>query len=430
MAKNLGMTPATVAEQARSMHSHMSVLDSIISDIAHAGEASRWPGPFGLLPGNKIMTEGSILLSENAATDVQLAVDAAAELLERLQVSIGEQNEASAAGDGYHDGTTSKRNADDLYLRAMNDPTALEGMTPAQVNAWWNRLSKQQQDDFVARNPQAAGNTNGIPFANRVEANRLNAEQLLSSGTNLSKNQREYLEKVAAGDKSLISFDPKNDRIIEMIGDLGPNTTNIVNYVPGTGTTMDSIYGEGPQGMAHALVDGAIPPGSTVAFVYKDAPFPGWGANDGVYHSSSAARAGGPYHDFNSALALENSNGASVTSVEHSFGSSVGGYAETQGTHFDKRVVLGGIGMTDDWKPSSGTDYYSYTGDHDIIRAARGKGSEDTNTGYEIPPTSENGFIELDPDIHDLSPIDQHTHVASPDNNQVVVDGILEIIRQ
>ena len=134
MAKNLGMTPATVAEQARSMHSHMSVLDSIISDIAHAGEASRWPGPFGLLPGNKIMTEGSILLSENAATDVQLAVDAAAELLERLQVSIGEQNEASAAGDGYHDGTTSKRYADDLYLRAMNDPTALEGMTPAWID--------------------------------------------------------------------------------------------------------------------------------------------------------------------------------------------------------------------------------------------------------------------------------------------------------
>ena len=32
MAKNLGMTPATVAEQARSMRSHMAVFDSIIAD--------------------------------------------------------------------------------------------------------------------------------------------------------------------------------------------------------------------------------------------------------------------------------------------------------------------------------------------------------------------------------------------------------------
>jgi len=451
----IGMDPMAVSEQSRVISGHTATLTELADEVARTGEASRWPGVFGLFPGNLILTKGSIFLAENAASDVRLAAEAAHELIGRLGVNVSEQIAASSAGDGYADGQMSKRQADELYERVMRDPHALDDMSPEQVAQWWSTLSKTQQDAFVSEQHWVAGNTNGIPFDRRAQANQLNAEEMLLSGTPLSDAQREYLEQVAglhvnadgevvrdAPTKNLISFDPAADRIIEMIGELGPETTNIVEYVPGTASTMNDFYTEGTQGMGNALVDGANPPGSTVVFVYKDSPFPGWDATTGVYHSSSASSAGGPYHDFNTALAMENTDGASVTSIEHSYGSSVGGYAETQGTHFDNRIVLGGIGMTDDWTPDPDTNYYSYTGPDDIIRLAREKGSEETNTGYEMTPTAENGFIELDTGYDDIpSPTfiwdvpgyvedaaDQHRRVGGVDDNQVVVGGIIEIL--
>jgi hypothetical protein len=448
------MNPQTVGEQARVMSAYTTMLDDIAAEVAKTGEASRWPGPFGLIPGNRILTAGSIFLAESAAADVRAAAEAATELVGRLSVQIGEQVDASSATDGYLDGLISKKQADELYDRVMDDPGALDGMTPQQVAAWWSRLSKDQQDTFVRDNHWVAGNTNGIPFDRRIEANQLSAEELLLGPTKLSSDQRTYLEKVAGitvgpngeidrhdPSKSLISFDPNADRIIEMVGDLNEGTTNIVNYVPGTTADMNGFYSESTQQMGHAIVDGAVPPGSTVVFVYKDSPFPDFGT-EGVYHSSWAGSVGGPYHDFNTALGLENTGGAAVTSIEHSFGSSVGGYAETQGTHFDNRIVLGGIGMTDAWKPDSSTNYYSFTGPDDIIRLAREQGSDDLNLGFPNPPTIESGFTELDTGFEDEPGpksvwelkdaaehgIDQHTRVAGVDNNQVVIDGIQEIL--
>lgn len=455
--RNVGMDPGLVAAQSALVGSHSMTLASLADEIGQTGEASRWPGMFGLLPGNIVMTQASIWLAESAASDVRAAAASATELIGRLSAGMAEQIEASSAGEGYRDGKMGVAQADGLYARAIHDPDALVGMTPQYIAAWWDRLTPQQRLDFASDHPEIAGNTNGIPFDVRVEANRLNAERVLLAGGTLSTDQRIYLEMVSgievdangiatpqAGEptKKLISFDPEADRIIEMIGEITPETKNLVTYVPGTTADLDGFYGGGTQQIGQNLVATALSR-DTVAFVYKDSPFPTFDP-DGVYNSSWAATVGMPYYDFSTALDLENVYGAATTSIEHSFGSSAGGYAETQGTQFDNRIVLAGIGMGDDWKANPSTNYYSFTGPDDVIRLAREKGSDDLNLGYPISPTAENGFTELGTGFADAPPtavpgqaiknlvegVGQHTRVSGVEDNRETLSQILSILEK
>ena len=460
MAERIGMNTSDVRRHADTMRAYTSQLDHVATQVDETAENSRRrllaaiPALIVPLPWVKAAAGGAIVMSwasmelaKNAAVDIRSAAEAAQQLLGRLGVNITEQISASSATEGYHDGLPSRARAEELYRRAMSDPSVLADLSPMQVSAWWDRLTKAEQDAFIAAHHWVAGNTNGIPFARRIEANQLNAAELLSKGTvDPSSNEYAYLMEVANGERTLVSFDPANDRIIEMIGQITERTNDIVSYVPGTTSDMQGFYDLGTQQLGQFLVDNAAPPGSTVAFVFKDAEFPTFGA-DGVYHSSWAASVGDPYHRFQQALSLENPGKIPVTSIEHSFGSSVGGYAEIQGTRFDTRIVLAGAGMTDEWKPAAGTDYYSMTGSDDIIRAAREKYSEDLNTGYQHAPTSKNGFVELDPKLPawnpgayvgtgglrsdpGMDPITQHTTIATADpaKNGVALQYMLDII--
>ena len=438
-SERLGMNPERVTQQAGIIRSRSMQLGSIADEIAQTGQASRLPGLFGLMPGNLVITQGSIWLAEAAAADIRSAAASAQELVARLLAEVLDQRDTSSSGDGYREGI-SRAQAERLYERVKNDPGALDHLSPVQVSMWWNRLSESQQDELVADHHWLVGNTNGIPFDRRVEANRISARTLLTD-TDLSDEQRGYLERVEQGNVTLVSFDPANDRIIEMIGEITPDTRNIVNFVPGTTADMDGFYRGETQELGHAISDGTKPPGSTVVFVYKDSPFPTFDLLSGVHNNSWAAQVGDPYSEFNSALRLENSAGIPVTSIEHSFGSSAGGHAESRGAVFDNRIVLGGIGMTDGWTPNKTTDYYSFTGPDDAIRLARGVTVGD-DLGYSVPPTAANGFVELSTGFEDVAAprnawetpgylgeaVDQHSRVAGVDDNQVTIGQIVEIL--
>lgn len=461
MAERIGMAPSTVAAHAATMRAHTGQLDFVASQVDATADSSyrrmlaAAPGLIVPLPwiraaagGVVVMSAGSIALARSAASDVRSAAEAAQSLLQRLGVNITEQIDASSANEGYLDGLMSRARAEDLYRRALADPSVLAGLSPQQVRAWWDRLSDAERDTFIRDQHWTAGNLNGIPFERRVEANRLSARAMLADGgIDRDSSEYSYLTEVAEGERTLISFDPANDRIIEMIGELTESTRDIVSYVPGTTADMQGFYDAKTQEVGQYLVDHATPPGSTVAFIFKDAEFPTFGP-DGVYHSSWAASVGDPYHRFQQALGLDNPGRVPVTSIEHSFGSSVGGYAEIQGTTFDTRIVLAGAGMTDEWTPNPGTDYYSLTGGEDIIRAARGHYSEDLNTGYPHPPTTESGFTELDPELPEwrpergviaglhpggqdqgMDPLAQHTTIATAGSeNRVALKHMLDIV--
>ncbi|GLJ79216.1 hypothetical protein [Microbacterium imperiale] len=98
-------------------------------------------------------------------------------------------------------------------------------------------------------------------------------------------------------------------------------------------------------------------------------------------------------------------------SLEHSFGTAIGGAAESAGADFRPRVLLGGIGMLEGWEARDGTEYYAIQGPRDVNRYL--DGAQVGALGYAITPSQENGITELDSGMTAGDPIEQHNWLLS-----------------
>jgi len=145
--------------------------------------------------------------------------------------------------------------------------------------------------------------------------------------------------------------------------------------------------------------------GTEVAgFVVKQGEFPQLNADiigTGPQNNDMMESLGHSYAQFTFELEAI-APGTPLVSVEHSAGSAAGGAAEMAGAHFDSRISLAGIGMTDEWKRQPETDYYAMQAPNDINKNF--DGAQAWNWGYAIKPVEENGFTELDSGIDGSSP--------------------------
>ncbi|MBD8703726.1 hypothetical protein [Frigoribacterium sp. CFBP 13712] len=259
---------------------------------------------------------------------------------------------------------------------------------PERVRAWWDELGRTgpidddglspEQAALVVGAPMVVGSLDGLPPSARVLANRVNAgrrrdelEAMMASGgppgarftadeIAAMTRERAYLEGAVAAPPTvqLYLFDPAADRIIEMIGEFGPETTTIITYVPGTGTTLDSFYRE-PRGVQQVGDWFAARDGRTVTFVAKDGRFPQTipEANVPVLAEPTAARLvglqNGLRQSYDPALVSE-------AGIGHSWGLANVTSSEVAGAHYDHVVSLAGAGMPSTWQPREGTTYTDY----------------------------------------------------------------------
>lgn len=317
-------------------------------------------------------------------------------------------------------------------LLALN-PGLLEKLAsahpPESVASWWAGLEPEQQLALVTGAPSVFGALNGVAPNARVAANRINAaaelpnvrDQLAAAQAQLDamsdghynlNPQREavaaleaeaaYLERAIGGDVQLYLYNKAGDAIIEMIGD--PSTaTEVLSFVPGTRTQMESFYGDPMDsitGFARRQVELAPRDHSVVAFVFKDGFFPQTDnlIADGPQHNTMANSLGATYERFLAGVDVIVPE-RPVVSVEHSFGSAVAGAAEMHGdgVNLEARVLLAGIGMTSDWSAQEGTDYYAFQAADDMNTYF--EGIESGDLGYAIRPEPSNGIQELDPEL-------------------------------
>ncbi|KAA9106459.1 WXG100 family type VII secretion target [Microbacterium rhizomatis] len=234
--------------------------------------------------------------------------------------------------------------------------------SPDDVRDWWTGLSDQQRQDLLTSYPLRYGNLDGIPIEDRVEANRLTAEDRLSQ-SGLSDAERAYLEAVVRGDRNLALYDPAGERLVEMIGTFGPQTTDVLTYVPGTGTNMDSFYGGGAQTVATYLTD-RDKSGGTVSFVYKDGPWADWTffGEHGTANEGYVLNAGQGLAEFTTAVQSDPALGGDVSfsAAGHSAGISYVSASEVAGAHYDHVLSLAGSWLAPGWQANPGTDYQHY----------------------------------------------------------------------
>lgn len=331
-------------------------------------------------------------------------------------------------------------------------PADLAGKSAAGVRAWWLALSPDQRREFIREHPGQAGNTNGIPLADRAEANRANAQSridwlteddpeptlnLLLVALDTGYPERfaaeheqwetrqsglDYLQKVADGKIRLAAYDPAGNSIVEMIGTYDGQTATAITYVPGTTTTEASFYGGGPQSVAGWLVE-SDRTGGTVAFVYKGTEFPdGGGIEAFLVEAKSDSFVAGTspvLREFQAAVDLEKPAGAQTAGIGHSWGFRNIAGAETDGARFDKVIALSGAAMPPGWTPQASTAYSSYTYPDVLLTAERSGVVGDNYPMKEpafdkhvyAPPGTRDGTGEVDWTEH-IS-IENHTLIAT-----------------
>ncbi|MFD6325976.1 alpha/beta hydrolase [Streptomyces sp. NPDC058442] len=220
--------------------------------------------------------------------------------------------------------------------------------SPAARKDWWDHLTPEQRDEYLAVYPDVIGNLDGIPATVRDEANRENLQMLIGqmAGRNDDDSQTKLAgltgiqKKLNEGSEPPIYLlgigDEGNGRAIVSYGN--PDTAkNVSAYVPGLGTKLDEEFAEGTLARGLDTAKGAQKyDSSSAAIVWLgyDAP-----QNIDVASKGDAEKGAPAYNLFMSGLGATNEHeNPHLTAIGHSYGSL------TVGTATQKEGGIPGVG--------------------------------------------------------------------------------------
>ncbi|QIK62623.1 hypothetical protein G7068_04915 [Leucobacter viscericola] len=294
--------------------------------------------------------------------------------------------------------------------------------TAQEVLSWWEGLSEVEREQLISEAPLVIGNLDGIPIKSRVEANALTAEYF-AQVPGISDLEKTYWESVANGTRSLVTSDPENSRIVEMIGVITPSTKRTLTYVPGTSAGMRSFFDRSIQEVANHMATQTM--GETVAFVYKDGPWATWVGDRRNSSPDFTLARGEELAKFQrDVIGLDTTiGGIPKNAIAHSAGMTILSGAELSGAEFDHVISIAGSYVLKDWKPNEVTNYDHVQYDQDAINAL------DDRTQFDTPHTRPEIFTPHIFDGGGQTPADAHSRIAQgPQTNDGPLKKILEIL--
>ncbi|MEW2069044.1 alpha/beta hydrolase [Streptomyces sp. NPDC007346] len=239
--------------------------------------------------------------------------------------------------------------------------------SPAERKAWWEGLTDEQREEYLAVYPDQIGNLDGIPALVRDAANRDNLQLLM--GKLEGRDDADAVTKLAAlreidrqlravpepGEPPMYLLgigDQGNGRAIVSYGD--PDTSrNVAAYVPGLNTSLDLEFARGDLGRARDLAIASNRHGeSTAAITWLgyDAPQSPDGLGTLAVAGGGRAEEGGQaFSGFMGGLAATNEQAdPHMTAIGHSYGSrTVGAATQREGgiPGVDDIVFVGSPGV-------------------------------------------------------------------------------------
>ncbi|WP_201613002.1 hypothetical protein [Gulosibacter hominis] len=332
----------------------------------------------------------------------------------------------------------------------------------SEVRALWDSLDPATQAALIAAYPAIIGAMNGIPFASRVEANRVTAKRRLDeisleaqeverALSHFDENDpyRHGVEKRLADleaeinylsavletpGRGFILYDPVLNRIIEQNGAVTDGVSEVYTHVPGTGTGYSSFVTGSVTEFPKSLRSAANEEGLDVAtFTYMDGGYEGSGpwiawpydlpssarANTSMWHFDNE---GMELAEFQAAVRQESSPvGADVNIGGHSAGMGPIFYAENHGARFDQVDSLAGsTGFSSDWVPNKTTDYNHHYYSPEAINAVQ-----------IAPGVSPYGHDAFDKYRYDGGgPLENHNRVGTGEQqNSPVINQVIKEMR-
>ncbi|MGW3660143.1 alpha/beta hydrolase [Streptomyces sp. NPDC005151] len=246
----------------------------------------------------------------------------------------------------------------------LNARIPLNG-TAAGRKAWWDGLTQDQRDQYLALSPDRIGSLDGIPAATRDAANRKNLTQLIGklSGQDDAKSQkqlaglREIERQLKENGKQPPMYllgisDEGNGRAIVSFGN--PDTSkNVSAYVPGLNTSLNEEFAKNDLKRARDTAigtQGYEQSSAAIVWLGYDAPQTPDGLGSlAVMGTGRAEKGGVAYNDFMSGLVATNQNkDPHLTAIGHSYGSrTVGAAAQHVGgiPGVDDIILVGSPGV-------------------------------------------------------------------------------------
>ncbi|MFJ9641171.1 alpha/beta hydrolase [Streptomyces sp. NPDC101178] len=333
------------------------------------GRASGVPNPGMASPSGLVAPNPNAAKAQDIADRVARAVRTAADvdwryakILRALKAEDGLGVPAATWTDAAGD-AAAVRQAASGYLRQEIPHDA----SPAERKAWWEGLTDEQREEYLAVYPDQIGNLDGIPALVRDAANRDNLQLLM--GKLAGQDDEDAATKLAAlgeidrqleavprpGEPPMYLLgigDQGNGRAIVSYGN--PDTSrNVAAYVPGLNTSLDEEFAKGDLGRARDLaIASNRHGGSTAAITWLgyDAPQSpdGWGTF-AVAGDGRAEDGGRSFSSFMGGLAATSEHADShMTAIGHSYGSRTVGAAAQQGSGIpgvDDIVFVGSPGV-------------------------------------------------------------------------------------
>lgn len=255
---------------------------------------------------------------------------------------------------------------------------------PVALAAWWQGLSRAEQEALTTEHPELVGNADGLPVTDRDEANRA----ALGRDADYYGRREDDGQLTGAERRILENATYVKDALAEYADRLDPVTgealTHLLVYKPGIhsgdgavaisfgnpdtadhvsanipGLTSETSSTSGNLAKTYDLHQQARADNNgTVASIYwldYDAPSgnpvnildPGGMVDfDGVAFTHKAEAGGARFSDFVDGLrASDQGERAHLTAIGHSYGSTTLGYALTDGAPVDDAVIIGSPGQ-------------------------------------------------------------------------------------
>ncbi|MCH7232510.1 alpha/beta hydrolase [Glycomyces sp. L485] len=368
--------------------------------------------------------------------------DAAAVLSEMRESAPGLPPQLGATYDdlvGDYKSELSEEIAEEMQAIAGGE----SGLSPGQVNEWWNNLSDAEREALIEEHPEWVGPTDGIPVESRDTANRVvldreidgiggritEVEQLMAEmeangtdtvtgryGQETSDAYAELEDELADLRQDRTDLENLQDHITDADGNpanfdgtgqpyylLGfgtegsgeaivsignPDTADNVNaYVPGTGSNLDGAS-NGLMDRTETMARDADRWGdggetATVLWMGYDAPDNLLEATDDKWAQEGSASLESFTQGIRSTAEGDPSN---LTLTGHSYGTTmVGTAASTEGVDADNIMFVASPGVGTDTASALGVDesnVWASTNDEDVIQYGMVHGTDPTSAEF------------------------------------------------
>ncbi len=234
--------------------------------------------------------------------------------------------------------------------------------------------------------------------------------------------QRGAAERLLASDGA-VKFDPANDSIIAVNGDLSKNPDTVISYVPGTGTDFDSFangIADYPLAVSKVLAEDQL---SAIAFTIKDGSWSTWVGEGANSSPSEMGERGDKVFEFQKLIQMEDySEDTKTVAKGHSAGMTKLSAAEAQGMVVDEVISDAGSYLVSEWLPNPNTEYTHIQYKNDAINAL---------DPFVHTPHNSSAFEQktLEPHINN-NPLDGHSRIVQgPEANKPGIVATVDEIK-